>query len=134
MGNVCKSVWWSSVSHATVFWWHSQFAAIEELIEDTDQSGKLGTTKMNENITRVAAVLKDNRHATCSMIAESTVYGKLLFTAFCLMIWKNEYCEHNLCHRCWQQNNGNSVLFMQKTELSLYSPDLSPPDYFAFLK
>ncbi len=35
----------SFVLLATVFQWHSQFAAGEESIEDAEQSGKPGTTK-----------------------------------------------------------------------------------------
>ncbi len=50
----------SSVLCATVFQWHSRFAAGEESIEDAEQSGRLETVKMNENIARVAAVLKDD--------------------------------------------------------------------------
>ncbi len=63
-----------SVPRATVFRWHSLFAADEESIEDAEQRGTLGTSKTNKNIARVAAVLKDDCHASCRMIAESTGY------------------------------------------------------------
>ncbi len=75
-----------SVRRATVFRWHSLFAADEESIEDAEQRGRLGTTKTNKNIARVAAVLKDDCRATCRMIEESTGYQKPSFTTFCLMI------------------------------------------------
>ncbi len=76
----------SSALHATAFRWHSWFSAGEESTEDAEWSGRPGTMKTNENIARVAAVLKDNCHASCRMIAESTGYQKPLFAAFCLMI------------------------------------------------
>ncbi len=76
----------SSVLRATVFRWHSRFVVGEELIKDAEQSGRLGTTKTNENIARVAAVSKDKHHASCRMIEESMGYRKLSFTAFYLMI------------------------------------------------
>ncbi len=71
----------SSVSGATLFRWHSQFVAGKELIEDAEWSGRLGTMKMNKNIARVGAVLKDDNRAGCRMINR-----KPSFTAFCLMI------------------------------------------------
>ncbi len=61
----------SSVSRATIFREHSQFGVGEESIDDTERSGRPGTLKTNENITRAAVVLKDNRHASCRMIAEN---------------------------------------------------------------
>ncbi len=72
----------SSVSRATVFRWHSWFVAGEKLIEDTKQSGIPGTTKMDKNIARVAAVLKDDCRASCRMIVQSTGYQKPSFAAF----------------------------------------------------
>ncbi len=35
------------------------------------QSGRPRTMKTNENIAQMAAILKDNHHASCRMIAES---------------------------------------------------------------
>ncbi len=58
----------SSGSRATVFRWHSQFVGYKESIEDTEWSGKPGTTKMNENITCV------DHCASCRMIAETTIH------------------------------------------------------------
>ncbi len=71
----------SSVSRATVFRWHSQFVTDEELIEDAEWNGRLGTPKTNKDIARKATVLKDNCHANCRMIAESMGYQKPSFTA-----------------------------------------------------
>ncbi len=71
----------SSVWRATVFRSHSRFAAGKESIEDTERNGRLGTMKTIENIARVAAVLKDNCHASCAhcrMIAESTWIPKTI--------------------------------------------------------
>ncbi len=81
-----KSFGDASESHATVFRWHSRLVASEESIGDVEQSERPGTTKTNENITRVAAVLKDDHIASCRMIEESTGYRKPSFTAFYLMI------------------------------------------------
>ncbi len=50
----------SSVSCAMVFRWHSWFVAGEESIEDAEWSSRLGTMKMNKNMARLAAVLKDD--------------------------------------------------------------------------
>ncbi len=66
------------VSRAMVFRWHSQFVVSEELTEDAERSGRLGTTKTNKNIARVAAVLKDDRYASCRMIVESTGIPKTI--------------------------------------------------------
>ncbi len=38
----------SSMSRATVFRWHSLFVASKESIEDAEQSGRSGTTKMKK--------------------------------------------------------------------------------------
>ncbi len=76
-----------SVSRATVFQWHSRFVAGEKSNEDTEWSRRQGTTRTNENITRVGAVLKDDCRATCRKIVENTGYQKKLwFTKFFLMI------------------------------------------------
>ncbi len=97
----------SSVSRATTFRWHSRFAVAEESIKDAEQSGRLGTMKTNENVARVATVLKDDCHASCRMIKESTGYQKPSFTAFCLMIRKNKNCarfvSYVLTAEQWEQ-------------------------------
>ncbi len=54
--------------------------ADEESTEDAGQNGRLRTTKPNENIHRMAAVLKGG------MIAERMGIPKPSFTGFCLMI------------------------------------------------
>ncbi len=61
-----------SMSCATVFQWHNQFAVGEESIEVPEQSGGPGIAETNEDIARVATVLKNNRRASCRMRAEST--------------------------------------------------------------
>ncbi len=66
----------SSMSRDMVFRWHSWFVVGKESIADPERSSRPGTMKMNENIARVAAVLKDNRCGSCRMTAEST-YGIL---------------------------------------------------------
>ncbi len=66
----------SSAARAMVLRWHSRFVVGEESIEDTEWSRRPGTTKTTENTAQVAAVLKDNRRASCRMIAESTGYQK----------------------------------------------------------
>ncbi len=80
----------SSVSCATVFRWHSRgcvpqyfdgiagFVSSEQSTDDTEQNGGLETTKMDENIAPVAAVLKYNRRASYRMIAESTGIPKTI--------------------------------------------------------
>ncbi len=67
MGNLVKVFGDSFVSRATVFRWQSQFVVDEELIED--EHWKIGN---NENMAQVAAVLKDDHCASCTMISDST--------------------------------------------------------------
>ncbi len=59
------------MSRAMVLPGYSPFEAGEESIEDAEQRERRGTTKTNENNAPVAAVLKDNRLASCRMIVES---------------------------------------------------------------
>ncbi len=82
----------SSMSRAKVFQWHSQFAAGEEPIEDTEWNGRSGTTKTNENIAQMAAVLKDDHRANCRMIAESTGYQKPSFNELSDDLKKRKLC------------------------------------------
>ncbi len=50
----------SSMLRVALLQWHSRFVVGAESIKDAEQSGRPGTKKTNENIARVAAVLKDN--------------------------------------------------------------------------
>ncbi len=68
----------SSVFCATVFRWHSRFAASDESIEDAEWSRRPETMKMNENIARVAAVLKDDHCTSCRMIVKSAGIPKTI--------------------------------------------------------
>ncbi len=85
--NFLKAFSDSSMLRATVFRWHSRFAAGEKSTEDAEWSGRPRTIKTNENITSMAAVLKDCS-ASCTITAESRGYQKPLSIAFYLMISK----------------------------------------------
>ncbi len=106
----------------------------EELIEDTKWSGMPGTMKMNENIARVAAVLKDDHRASTRVIAESKGYRQPSFTAFCLILEKTKIvCT--ICVTCVDSRTMGAARCSRKgLNHAPYSPDLNPSDYFAFLK
>ncbi len=122
----------SSVSHATVFWW--RFAAGEESIEDTEWSRRMGTMKTYENIAWVAAVLKDDGRASCRMMAESMgILKTIVHRILSDYLKKRKLCAwfvpHVLTTEQWEQR----IVHTKDLTIS-YSLDLSPPDYFAFLK
>ncbi len=98
----------SSASCAAVFRWHSQFAAEEESFENTEWSGRLGATKINKNVARVAAALKDNRCASCRMKAESMGVPKTI--VHCILsddLEKQKLCAQFVPHALtavqWEQ-------------------------------
>ncbi len=88
----------SSVLRATVFRLHSRFAVGEESTEDAEWSGRPKTIKTNENITRMAAVLKDDCSDSCRIIAESRGIPKTIVHRILSDDFKNKNCVHDLCH------------------------------------
>ncbi len=79
--------------------------------------------------------MKDDHRASCRIIAEGTGYQKPSFTAFCLIIRNNKNCMHDLLPHVltaeqWEQR----IVYTKDLTHFPYSPDLSPPDYFAFPK
>lgn len=49
------------MSRATVFRWYSQFSTGKESFDDEQRCGRPSTTKTDENIARVSAVLNEHR-------------------------------------------------------------------------
>ncbi len=100
----------------------------EESIEDAEQNGRLGTTKMDKNITWVVAVLKDNCRASCRMIVQSTGIPKTIVHRILPKDLKKMKTV------CTIRTTGTELYALKRLNHPLYSPNLSPPDYFAFLK
>ncbi len=124
----------SSVLYATVFQWHSGFAAGEESIEDAELSGRLETEKINENIARVAAVLKDDHRASCRLIEESIEGTKnIVHHILSDDLKKRKLCT--ICAACVDSRTmGTEHCSYKRLNHAPYSPDLSPPESFAFPK
>ncbi len=53
----------SAVLRATVFCWYNMFSEGRESIYDEQRSGRPTTTRMRENIARVADILKEDRQS-----------------------------------------------------------------------
>jgi len=64
------------MSHATVFRWHSQFSSGRESFDDEQRCGRPSTTKTDENIARVSAVLNEHRNVGCRLVEELTGHSK----------------------------------------------------------
>jgi len=60
------------MSRATVFRWHSQFSSGRESFDDEQRCGRPSTTKTDENIARVSAVLNEHRNVGCRLVEELT--------------------------------------------------------------
>ncbi len=125
----------SSVLRATVYRWHRRFVVEEELIEDAEWSRRPETRKTNENIARLAAVLKDNHRASCKMIAESMRIPKTIFHHILSDdLKKRKLCARFVPHALTAEQWEQRVVHVKDLTIPPYSPDLSPPDYFAFPK
>ncbi len=98
-------------------------------------SGRPGTTKVaNENIVWVAAILKDNHCASYKMIEESTGYQKPCSPH---SVWWFEKTKtvRTICAACLdRRTTGTACCSAKRLNHPPYSPDLNPPDFFAFLK
>jgi len=58
-----------AVSRAQVFSWHKAFLDGRESVEDEPCSGTPCTSKMDENVTKVRAVMRSDQHLTVRMIS-----------------------------------------------------------------
>ena len=85
----------SVMSRAIVFRWYNLFAEGRESVEDDERSGRPCVTKSNENIAKVAAVLKDHRNASCRLIEELTGIPKTIVQR----IIRNDLKKRKLCAR-----------------------------------
>ncbi len=123
----------SSVSCAMVFLW-SLFVVGEESIEDAERGGKLGTTKTKENIARVTAILKNNHRATLQ--DDSGEYGipkTIVHHILSDDLKKQKLCVCMICAACIDgRTTGTAHCSCRRLNHPPYSPDLSPPGYFAF--
>jgi hypothetical protein len=66
------------MSRAIVFRWHSQFLSGRESFDDKQGCGRPSTTKTDENIARVSAVLNEHRNAGCRLVEELTGIPKTI--------------------------------------------------------
>ncbi len=85
-------------------------------------------------MARVTAALKDNLHVSCRMIAESTGIPKTVVHRI-LTDDENTKTVCTICAACVDSGTtGTAHCSHKRLNHRPYSPDLSPPDYFAFPK
>jgi len=83
------------VSRASVFRWHSQFLSGRESFDDEQRCGRPSTTKTDENIARVSAVLNEHRNAGCRLVEELTGIPKTIVQR----IIREDLGKRKLCAR-----------------------------------
>lgn len=93
----------SVMSRTNVFRWYSQISSGKESIEDEERSDRPCTTKTDDNIARVAAVLKDHRNGSCRLVQElntriarvrPNLWSNLVFF-FCCMTMHRLTLQHS---------------------------------------
>lgn len=83
------------MSRATVFRWHSQFSSGRESFDDEQRCGRPSTTKTDENIARVSAVLNEHRNVGCRLVEELTGIPKTVVQR----IIREDLGKRKLCAR-----------------------------------
>ncbi|KAL4112628.1 hypothetical protein QTP88_016377 [Uroleucon formosanum] len=83
------------MSRATVFRWHSQFSSGRESFDDEQRCGRPSTTKTDENIARVSAVLNEHRNVGCRLVEELTGIPKMVVQR----IIREDLGKRKLCAR-----------------------------------
>jgi hypothetical protein len=125
-----------AVNRSNVFSLYSQFRDGRELVEDDESGGRLNSTRTEANIAAVAAdLVKNDRRIASRMIAKSLKISKNVV----LPILKEDICPRDfiLLHDNVSSHKAN--FYPPKMLQLLYHPpvsstDLSPPEYFLFLK
>jgi len=126
-----------------VYEWFGRFQDDQESVVDVDRSGRYTTTQTDENISHVAALLKENRIVTCRLAAEKlniskSIIQRLLKRITCVRPEKFRDREFFIL-----QNNAQNVAINQQFLVDKWVPtihyppyllDISPPDYLAFPK
>ncbi len=60
----------SVISYTAAYQWYSDFKTGRMKVENLRRRGHLATMRMNENIARVAAKLKEDCHLSCWSLSE----------------------------------------------------------------
>ena len=125
-----------------VFGWHKAFLDGRESVEDEPRCGRPCTSKTDENVTKVRDIVRSDRRLTVRMIISvlnlnrQTVHdSEKAFIVSGQRLLRldaaSRQCSLSHCHL-------RERIFGQKRYLSgpqpPYSPDLSPCDFFLFLK
>jgi hypothetical protein len=72
-----------SLSRTVVFEWHSRFKAGQVFVEDDEQSGWPGTSKMTENVNKIRGLIHKDHRWTIHELTDTTgisygVYQEIL--------------------------------------------------------
>ena len=120
------------------FWWHKAFLDGRERVEDKPRTGRPCTSKTDENMTKVRAVVRSDRRLTVRMIG--TIVRSLATQK------KGSSCPARDCRHLDAASRQRSLshchlcegIFDQKGysngSAAPYSPNLSPCDLFLFPK
>ena len=125
-----------SLSRAQVFRWHKSFLEGREHVEDEPRSGRPSTSKTDENVERVKALVRSDRRLTIRMMGDQLNLNT--FTVH--QILTEDLQMRKVCAKMVPKNRHISITeFLTSKGIPVvpqppYSPDLSPCDFFLFPK
>jgi len=123
------------LSSSQVFSWHKAFKDRRESFEDEQRAGRSSTSRTENNVARVKAVLDRDRRLNVRLIAEEVGLPK---TDVHRIIMEDLHMR-KICAKLVPKNLSDVWEFLVQNNITTlphppYSPDLAPCDFILFPK
>ena len=89
----------AALSRTTIFEWHKRFREGRESVKDDERSGRLTTSRTDDNIAAVDKMVKEDRNVTSRLIADTLGIQKNCGSTD----FKRKFKETKTGFKIWQQ-------------------------------